>query len=116
MPDSLDSVRQVCLVFPEAVERETWGHPTFRVKDKIFASFGHDDAGRPSITMKTHPGEQEALLAEGEPYFYPAYVGPKGWIGVNLDKATDWEEIAELVEESYRLIAPKRLVEVLDED
>ena len=105
-----EKVRAVCLVFPEATEKKTWGHPTFRVRDKIFASLGiaeEDDV--PVMTMKAAPGEQESLLAEGHPFFYPKYVGSKGWIGIVLTDDTDWAEIDELVEESYRMIAPKSL-------
>jgi phosphoribosylglycinamide formyltransferase-1 len=50
------------------------------------------------------------LLAQGEPFYVPAYVGGKGWVGVDLDRTdTDWEEVSELIATSYCLIAPKRL-------
>ena len=115
-PALLPAARAVCLAFPEAEERITWGHPTFRVRDRIFASFGptDDDPPRHVMTMKTAPGEQEMLLAVGDPFFYPKYVGSKGWIGIFVDESTDWAEVAELVEDSYRTIAPKTLVAVLD--
>lgn len=109
----------MCLALPEAEERETWGHPTFRVRDKMFATIGAGEAddGRPRVTMsmKAAPGEQEILLAVGHPFFYPRYVGSKGWIGVEIDGDTDWTEIAELVEESFRVIAPNTLVARLPE-
>ena len=112
------AVQEICLALPDAVEVETWGHPTFRVRNKMFAACGAGDneAGelRATITMKAEPGEQPSLLAEGYPFFYPKYVGGKGWIGIHLDRHTDWDEIAELVEESYRVIAPKSLVKRLD--
>lgn len=114
----LDEVRRICLALPEASERETWGHPTFRVRDKIFATYGQvDDADGflSTMTMKAAEGEQESLLAEGHPFFYPNYVGSKGWIGLVLDSETDWTEITELVEDSFRLIAPKRVSARLDE-
>lgn len=107
--DPLRAIRDIALAFPEATERETWGHPTFRVRDKIFVSYGVDDDGRSSVTMKAAPGEQESLLAEGEPFFFPKYVGPRGWIGVYVGDDTDWREIAELVIDSYREVAPKTL-------
>ncbi len=111
----LAATRDVCLSFPDAVEKETWGHPTFRVGDKIFATLGASDEGVCSMTMKAPPGEQEMLLATGHPFFYPAYVGVRGWIGVYVDAATDWEEIAELVDDSYRLTAGKHQVARLDQ-
>ena len=101
--------------FPEAEERETWGHPTFRVRNKIFATFGLDEeSGQATMAMKAPPGEQELLLATGEPFFYPKYVGSNGWIGLWVGPDTDWEEVAELVEDSYRMTAPKRLSAQLD--
>jgi predicted DNA-binding protein (MmcQ/YjbR family) len=109
----LDTLRTLCLGFPEAVEKETWGHPTFRVRDKIFATGGEGEDGVPTMSCKAR-SEQEALLAIGEPFFHPAYVGSKGWIGVRLGPDTDWDEIAELIEESYRSTAPKRLIAELD--
>lgn len=109
----LQKLRDVCLTFPEAMEQETWGHPTFRVRGKIFATAGADEDGRVSMSAKS--SEQAELLASGDPFFFPSYVGSKGWIGVKLGRSTDWEEIAEIVEDSYRHIAPKRLVKQLDE-
>ena len=65
-----------------------------------------------SIRVKADPIEREALLEHGDPFHMPAYVGTKGWIGVQLDGAgVDWEEVAELIATSYCLIAPKRLAE-----
>ncbi len=107
--DPIQAIRDIALGFPEATERETWGHPTFRVRDKIFVGCGIDDEGRAQLTMKAAPGEQESLLSEGDPFFMPKYVGSKGWIGIRVDDETDWREIAELVIDSYREIAPKRL-------
>ena len=109
----MQRVRKLCLAFPETSEKLAWGHPTFRVRDKIFATIGADaDARRVTMTTKPPPGEQEALLAEGEPFFFPAYVGVRGWIGFVVDSKTDWKLVAELVEDSYREIAPKRLAPV----
>lgn len=115
----IDRLREVCLRFPEAVALETWGHPTFRVRDKIFTGCSDDDGETDGATfvcsMKAAPGEQESLLAQGHPFFRPKYVGNRGWIGIVLDLDTDWVEIAELVEDSYRAIAPKKLSRQLDE-
>jgi predicted DNA-binding protein (MmcQ/YjbR family) len=108
----LERVRKLCLALPEALEVETWDHPTFRVgggKGKIFCIAAADGS---SMTVKADPGEREALLAQGEPFYLPPYVGHKGWVGMALDdRRTDWEEVAELVATSYCLIAPKRLAQ-----
>lgn len=98
-----------CLSFPEAEEKPFGGHsaPSYRVREKLFVMTGEDGS---SMTMKARPGVQEALVtSDPERFFVPKYVGSKGWIGVRLDVDQDWEEIAELIEESYRMTAPKRL-------
>jgi len=98
----------ICLKLPEAVEKETWGEPTFRVRDKIFAVYSSES--RASATCKAPPGVQQILVGADPARFYvPRYVGPKGWIGIRLDDAADWVEIDSLITRSYRLIAPKRL-------
>ncbi len=105
----LARIRKLCLALPEAYEEETWGQATFRVRRKIFAVTS-DHGGTTTVALKAAPGEQEALLAQGGPYYFPPYVGPKGWIGVDLrSRHVDWVELGELVTDSFRLVAPKRL-------
>ena len=106
----LEKLRKICLALPEAEEQVTWGHPTFRVKGKIFATFGDEDDQPRRATFKAPPGVQ-AMLVEAEPdrFFVPAYVGSKGWVGVRLDAVKDWDEVAGLARRSYSLVAPKKL-------
>ena len=114
-PNLLASAREVCLGFPDATEQETWDTPTFRVRSKIFAILGWDDeAERCTLVMKAPPGEQEILVATGDPFFVPSYVGKSGWIGMYLNGATDWVEVAELLEDSYRMTATKAQIERLE--
>ena len=95
------------------MEVETWGDPTFRVRGKIFAMEKRGD-GRISVWCKAPPGSQMVLVgADPDRFFVPPYVGPKGWIGMRLDRNPDWKEVAALVTRSYRLIAPKRLVALI---
>jgi predicted DNA-binding protein (MmcQ/YjbR family) len=102
-------LRAICLALPEAVEKEAWGDPTFRVRDKVFAMEKRGD-GRISVWCKAPPGSQTVLVgADSERFFVPPYVGHKGWVGMRLDRNPDWDEVAALVRRSYRLIAPKRL-------
>jgi predicted DNA-binding protein (MmcQ/YjbR family) len=109
-----DRLRRLCLALPEAVEKEAWGDPTFRVRDKIFAMEKRGD-GRVSLWAKAPPGAQEHLvMADPECFFVPPYVGHKGWIGMRLDNRPDWNDVAEVVRRSYRLVAPRRLVANLD--
>ena len=77
---------------------------------------GNFPGGRPSVWLKAHDGAQVALVGSGpDRFFVPPYVGHKGWVGVYMDgRRVDWEELADLIEESYRLIAPKGLVAALD--
>lgn len=112
--DAPTRIREICLSLPEATEKPFGGHtaPSFRVRDKLFVMTGEDGL---SMTFKAGPGVQEALVAESpERFFVPRYVGSKGWVGARLDVDHDWDELAELIEDSYRLIAPKRLVNLLD--
>ncbi len=107
---NLERLRRLCLALPEAHEKEAWGDPTFRVRDKIFAMHKVGD-GRPSVWCKSEPFERDALVEHApDSYYVPPYVGHKGWIGVRLDRAgVDWKELSRIVTQSYRLIAPKRL-------
>lgn len=107
-------LRAICLALPEAEERETWGDPTFRVRDKIFAMEKRGD-GRLSLWCKAPEGSQAVLVgADPERFFVPPYVGHKGWVGMRLDKSPDWNEVQALVRRSYRLIAPRRLAALVD--
>lgn len=110
-----DKLRAICLELPEATEKEAWGDPTFRIRDRIFAMEKRGD-GRISTWCKSTPDVRDALLlAEPGLFFVPPYVGSKGWIGMRLDDDPDWEEVASVVRDSYRLIAPKKLARLLDE-
>ena len=110
---SLSRLRPICLALPEAEERETWGEPTFRVRDKIFCMH-RTDTGEPALWCKAPAGSQAILVgADPRRFFVPSYVGPKGWVGMRLDGKVDWREVALLVARSYRMTAPKRLVQRL---
>lgn len=78
-----------------------------------YADRHHDD--RVAFWCAAPEGVQ-AMLVEAEPtrFFRPPYVGHRGWLGVYLDVEVDWERIAEIVEDAYRVVAPKRLVAQLD--
>jgi predicted DNA-binding protein (MmcQ/YjbR family) len=111
----LRRLRQICLALPEAEERTTWDAPTFRVRGKIFA-MAPGRAGA-DVWIKAPRGSQ-ALLVEAAPqrFFVPPYLGPKGWVGIRLEEKPDWAEVAALVRRSYRLVAPKRLAALVEED
>jgi hypothetical protein len=118
---TLEHLRTVCLALPETAEVESWGTPTFRVKDRIFAMHAGPDERRgyqrTSVWCKAKPVTQDMLLrAEPERYFAPPYVGPKGWVGIWLDDSTDWEALRGLVHDAYRLTAPKQLLAKLGDE
>jgi hypothetical protein len=115
--DPLPRVRKACLALPEATEKEAWGEPTFRVGGKMFAMYtnNHHGDGIVGIWCKAPPGMQEMLVgANPKRFFRPPYVGHKGWLGVRLDGKVDWDEVAEILEDAYRMTAPKRLCALLD--
>ena len=109
----LADLRRVALAFPEAVEVEAWGRPTFRAGKKIFATFAEFD-GRLSVVFHPDADERPALL--DDPRFYsPPYWGPSGWLGLDFTAAeVDWQEVTELLESSYRHVALKRMLARLD--
>ena len=118
-PRPLTRLRKICLALPDAHEVEAWGEPTFRVRNKMFAMFangrGHHGGGRDAVWCKAAPGNQ-ALMVRAEPdrFFVPPYVGPGGWVGIWLDGRVDWEDLAGLIEDAYRCVAPKRLIAALE--
>ena len=106
----LDNLRRVCLELPEVTEVEAWGRPTFRAGKKMFAMFVHQDGHGFAVAFKPDAAERSALV--GDPRFYvPPYLGPSGWLALDLTVASvDWTEVAELLEESYRQVALKRML------
>jgi predicted DNA-binding protein (MmcQ/YjbR family) len=108
-------LRKICLALPEAVEKEAWGDPTFRVKGKIFAMEKRGD-GRVSVWFKAPPGSQQVLIgADPDTFFRPPYVGHKGWVGMRLDQKPNWKEVEALIKGSYALTAPKKLAILITE-
>lgn len=114
----LAAVREICLSLPEAEEKGGHGTPDFKVAGKSFATMtvNHHGDGRIALWVRSPPGAQR-LHVEGEPafYFVPPYLGPRGWLGVHLDKGNDWFTIAVRVQEAYAEVAPSRLTRKLGE-
>ena len=115
----LTRLREVALAFPDAAEKISHGSPAF-FTTKVFAYFGGSEkvAGEwvhheRALLVLPDPGERAALL-EDPRVFVPAYLGPTGWLGLDLDGRTDWAEVRELVDASYRLTAGPRRVARLD--
>ena len=111
---ALEKLRAICLALPEASEEGGVGNPSFKVRGKIFA-MRHPQGGRMSVWLKAPPGAQGALVhTSPQVFFVPPYVGPSGWIGIRLDGNPNWAEIGELMKDSYRLVAPKRLLSSIE--
>lgn len=114
-----DAVRDIMARLPETEEFVSHGSPTFRVRGKVFAAYtiNHHGDGRVALTLIAPTGAQ-AVFTKMRPavYFVPPYAGPRGWLGVELDKDLDWDTIAEHVREAYQLVAPAALVRAIDEN
>ena len=106
-------LRATCLSYPEVVEIPAWGRPTFRVSKKIFVVAGASTEVPLSVVFKPEPSDEPALRQDPR-MFAPPYWGPFGWLAIGLERADDWDEIAELVDASYRQIALRRQVAALD--
>jgi len=116
--DPLETLRALCLALPEATERVSHGEPTWFVRDRkqfvTYADHHHDD--RLGFWCAAPPGAQEArVAADPEHFFRPPYVGHRGWLGAYLDVPTDWDDVAGIVADAYRMVAPKGLVAQLDD-
>ncbi len=115
----LARLRAICLEFPGAAEKVSHGMPVFYTR-KIFAVYGavvkgdhQNDRHRHAVVFLPDEDERKALM-EDERFFVPAYYGPWGWLGLDLGEDTDWGEVAELVDESFRNTAGTRLISRLD--
>ncbi|HEX4498817.1 MAG TPA: MmcQ/YjbR family DNA-binding protein [Thermoanaerobaculia bacterium] len=103
----------ISLALPEATRKDMGQHASFLIRAKTFAYFlaDHHGDGIVAVCCKTALGENVEMIAADPARFYlPAYIGPKGWVGLRLDAGEiDWDEVAGLVVDSYRLVAPKKL-------
>ncbi|MFD6167138.1 MmcQ/YjbR family DNA-binding protein [Oerskovia sp. NPDC060287] len=118
----LGDLRRLALAFPGAEERVSHGRVTFRAR-LLFAVHGGMTKATPTVPARQYPDAllvkvdpaEEAALAQDPRFFVPAYYGPAGWLGLDLEAApVDWQEVAELLDMSYREVAGPRLVARLD--
>jgi predicted DNA-binding protein (MmcQ/YjbR family) len=109
--DLHETVRTACLWLPESEEFVSHGSPNFRVRGRTSATYvvNHHGDGRVALWLPAAPGAQEHHV-RGDPdhFFVPPYVGPRGWVGVRLDRKLKWTRIAALVREAYEHVAPDR--------
>ena len=120
MVDPVERLRRLCLSLPEVTERVSHGEPAWFVRGKktlVSLDDHHHGADHLGFWCAAPPGVQAELVAqEPERFFRPPYVGVRGWLGVRIDGDVDWDEIAEIVRDAYRCVAPKTLIRLLDAD
>ena len=111
----LAELRSACLALPDAYEQQAWAGTRWCVRKKSFAHVLTLDAPTGTttvLTFRSGGAELAALHASGHPFFRP------GWgddvVGMVIDGDTDWDEVTELVTESFCLMAPKKLVALVD--
>jgi hypothetical protein len=116
----LERLRALCLELPETSERLSHGAPTFFVRGKrafLMVLDDHHGDGRFAIWCAAPPSLQAMLVdADPERFFVPPYVGHRGWLGLRLDRALDWDELAGIVEDAFAEVAPPKLVEAARAD
>ena len=108
---TLDRLRALCLAYPEATEKISWGHPNFRAGRKVFVAYEHVK-GRPSVAFRLAPPDVERLLMRRQ--FFVTPYGRGQWVSLWADGALDWKAVTDLVDRSYRLVAQKRMIASLD--
>ena len=126
VPENIvERVRALCLALPEvtvridhSLTRSRSTAQSFDIRRRSFcllvAMESSTGQSVPLLVLRADPDEGEALLSIGHPFFVPRRAG-RDRIGVWLTDVTDWEEIRELVTESYRVLAPEKLTALLDE-
>jgi hypothetical protein len=120
----LERVREIALSLPGVVERLSHGATCFFVRDKRPLCYFHDhhNDDRVSLWFPATPGAQEALVAAEPERFFKPPTSARGtfatWVGVYLDisggATVDWDEIAEILEDAFRLVAPASAIAELD--
>lgn len=114
----LARLTRICLALPETARRLINTHADFRVRGKVFAYFldNHHGDGIVAVCCKSQLGENvDRAHREPERFYLPAYIGKQGWFGLRLDRgAVDWNDVENIVAQSWRLAAPKTLVKAYD--
>ncbi len=106
--------RQTCLALPETTETDSWGHPNFRAGKRTFTAFEWIKA-RPSLAFNLGANEVDQLLLQGDPFFATPY-GRGKWISIWVDGPVDWQSVEELIAQSYRQVALKRMLAALGDE
>jgi predicted DNA-binding protein (MmcQ/YjbR family) len=106
-------VLEYALELPEAYLDHPWGEDVAKVGKKVFAFLGTEDGDDPGMSVKLQESREQALFSPGaEPTGYG--LGDAGWVTIPFAGAPPSAVLCDWVEESYRIVAPKRLVAELD--
>ncbi|MGH2968705.1 MAG: MmcQ/YjbR family DNA-binding protein [Solirubrobacteraceae bacterium] len=115
--DVLPRVSEICAELPESGRELSGAHAKFSVRGRTFAYFldDHHGDGIVGVVCKAPAGMAAGVIGADPRYYAPAYLGPRGWVGLRLDTPeVDWDEVAGLIADSYLLVAPKRLAAKLE--
>jgi hypothetical protein len=114
--DPVQRLREIALALPEVTEKLSHGEVSFFCgKQFVMMDDHHHGADHLAFWCPAPPGAQEELVgSDPDRYFRPPYVGQRGWVGVRIDRDPEWDEVAEVVRDAYRQVAPRRLVAQLD--
>ena len=117
-PEPLQRLRAISERLPECAVEPSVPHAAFVVRKRTFAWFlvDHHGDGMVVVSLKVPPGENQAMVAaHPERFVLPSYLAARGWVSVRLDvPEVDWDELGELMTDSYRMVAPKTLVTQID--
>jgi hypothetical protein len=114
-PEVVAALRSLCLGLPEAVERQAWAGTQWRIRNRTFAhvlTVDFADGPVTVVTFRSSGPELDALRNAGHPFFRPAWGADV--VGMVLDAGVSWDEVSELVTDSYCSLAPRKLVARVD--
>lgn len=116
--DPVERLRAITTALPEVTEKLSHGEVSFFCRKQfVMVDDHHHGADHLAFWCAAPPGAQEELIgSDPDRYFRPPYVGHRGWVGVRIDREPDWDEVAEVVHDAYRQVAPRTLVARLDAD
>jgi len=107
----LERIRKICMALPDTYEKVSHGAPAFFIPSGQYLAFAdnHHGDGRLAAWVAQPPGAQEALIAADPKHFFrPPYVGPSGWVGINLNTGLDWGAVAAVIAEGHGFVMAKR--------
>ena len=112
MTDALNELRKICLTLPDATEGTAWRHPIWRVGKAMFAGY-EEVHGKWCVNVKLEEPHADILLDDPR-VVASQYLGGKRWVSLEAATIDDWDEITDMVLESYGMSAAKLSLAKLD--